>query len=141
MQIELTVHGLPAPQGSKKFVGVSKKTGHGILIESSKAVGPWREAVKTAFIRQFAGVLRPVVSGAVDLGIIFYLPKPGSVKRTFPCVKPDLSKLIRSTEDALTDVGAWEDDSRVIQTHCYKHYCSEEGMSSPGAKITIRRID
>ena len=37
---KFTVHGLPAPQGSKRHVG------KGVMVESSKYVKPWREAVK-----------------------------------------------------------------------------------------------
>ena len=36
--IEIKVIGLPAPQGSKRHVG------HGVMIESSNNVKPWREA-------------------------------------------------------------------------------------------------
>jgi Holliday junction resolvase RusA-like endonuclease len=38
----VTVHGNPAPQGSKRHVG------GGVMVEMSKAVKPWREAIKHA---------------------------------------------------------------------------------------------
>src|ERR1700676_3259288 len=38
-RMKITVRGIPAPQGSKRHVG------GGRMIEMSKAVGPWREAV------------------------------------------------------------------------------------------------
>ena len=47
--IEFVVHGMPAPQGSKKFVGLSK-SGRGLLVESSKKVKPWRQDVVAAAI-------------------------------------------------------------------------------------------
>ena len=34
-----------------------------------------------------------------------------------PIVAPDLTKYIRSTEDALTDAGLWKDDSQVLQQY------------------------
>ena len=97
----ITVYGVPAPQGSKRFVGHAK-SGRGIMIESSVAVKPWREAVKWAAMGACA------VTGPVRVTMTFTLPKPKSAPktcRTYPDRKPDLSKLIRSTEDALTDAG------------------------------------
>jgi hypothetical protein len=40
--LTFVVYGLPAPQGSKRSLG------NGILVESSKAVRPWRQDVKHA---------------------------------------------------------------------------------------------
>ena len=134
----ITVHGLPAPQGSKRFMGL--KGGRGILIESSKKVKPWREAVKWAALEQGGRMAGPVV---VD--IVFTLPKPKSApkrRETYPDRHPDLSKLIRSTEDALTDAGVWEDDARVIRCVALKVYPGQhaQALATPGAVITIRSI-
>ena len=41
-RVEFTVLGVPAPQGSKRHVG------RGVLVESSNALGPWRDAVAWA---------------------------------------------------------------------------------------------
>lgn len=137
--IEFIVVGTPAPQGSKRFLGVHG--GKGIMVESSKAVKPWREAVK------WAAILRPITNGAIRLrgpvvlDVVFTFPRPKSTKATaLHGVKPDLSKLIRSTEDALTDAGLWEDDSRVVTLIASKFYVGHpEAMALPGAKISIRR--
>lgn len=138
--ITLTVYGIPGPQGSKSFKGISKK-GKAIMVESSLKVKPWREAVKMAFIAKYSGVPRPIIKGPVGLSFVFAMPKPKKSKYKVPATKPDLSKLIRSTEDALTEVGAWEDDSRVVYLAATKVYCGDrfaESMESPGAIITIR---
>ena len=39
-ELVVVVYGVPAPQGSKRHVG------HGILVESSKKLRPWRDAVR-----------------------------------------------------------------------------------------------
>jgi hypothetical protein len=56
---------------------------------------------------------------------------------------PDLSKLARSTEDALTGV-AWVDDSRVAQyVRLGKHYARTgalDVLDAPGAVIRIWRL-
>lgn len=141
--IEITVIGTPAPQGSKKFLGV--KAGRGILVESSKKVKPWREAVVYAAIEAMQGRAGQGISGAVSVEIVFTLPKPKSAPKrmkTFPDRKPDLSKLVRSTEDALTDAGVWQDDARVVELKCAKRYPGEGrlAMPVPGAVIRVAAI-
>ncbi len=148
----ITVYGQPAPQGSKRFVGHAK-SGRGILIESSKAVKPWREAVKHAAIDEvigkgnnWDGVNGMRFYGPVVVYMIFTVPKPKSApkgRRTWPDRKPDLSKLVRSTEDALTDAGVWEDDARIIRCVASKVYPGEgaDALNTPGAVIRIERGD
>ena len=52
---------------------------------------------------------------AVKLSAVFYMPRPKSRKKAkHYTTRPDLSKLTRSLEDALTGV-VWDDDSQVAQ--------------------------
>ena len=136
--ITIRVYGLPGPMGSKRFVGLSK-SGKGLMIESSKAVKPWREAVKWAAIQSGARGL----DGPLWVSMVFTIKKPKSApkrKRTWPATKPDLSKLARSTEDALTDSGVWADDARVVEyLRLAKVYPGEDrdALDRPGCLITI----
>ncbi len=137
--IQISVYGNPAPKGSRKFVGLSK-AGRGILIESSKREKPWAEAVKWAALSLPPENCR--VSGPVCVEMIFTMPKPKSApkgRRTWPDRMPDLSKLVRSTEDALTQAGAWEDDARIVACTSMKVFPGEHEMSlgMPGAMIRI----
>ena len=147
----ITVYGSPAPQGSKRFVGV--KGGRGVMIESSKSVKPWREAVKFAALEaleeidignhpQFQGKM----VGPINVHMAFTVPKPKSAPkrlRTWPDRKPDLSKLVRSTEDALTDAGVWEDDARIVRCVASKVYPGEgvDALHIPGAVIRIEAVE
>lgn len=138
--IEITVIGMPGPQGSKKFVGRAK-SGRGIMIESSPKVKIWREAVKAAAFEAISST----IIGPVHMEIIFTLPKPKSAsrtKRTWPDRKPDLSKLVRATEDALTDAGVWEDDARIISCRSMKVFPREDAdaLRVPGAVIRISSL-
>jgi crossover junction endodeoxyribonuclease RusA len=122
----ITVYGIPAPQGSKRFVGHAK-SGRGIMVESSAKVKPWREAVRSeachAMTMASTSVPMLPIAGAVRVTMVFTLPRPKSAKKgAVPSKKPDLSKLVRGTEDALTDAGVWEDDARVIRITAEKHY-------------------
>lgn len=139
--IEIRVYGMPAPQGSKSFKGM--RGGHAILVESSKAVKPWRQDV-SAFAREAMAEHKRVypLTGPLIVEMYFTMPKPKSApkkRKTFPDRAPDLSKLVRSTEDALTTCGLWEDDARVIQCMAMKVYPREHAcaLESPGALIRV----
>jgi Holliday junction resolvase RusA-like endonuclease len=148
--VEIRVVGLPGPQGSKKLVGRDGK-GRGILVESSKKVKPWREAVVWAAREAMEeGALslerhcNGAVIGAVSVEMIFTLPKPKSAPKrraTLPDRKPDLSKLVRSTEDALTTAGVYEDDARIVECRSAKRYPGEgpDALDVPGCVIRIAR--
>ena len=139
--IEIIVRGQPAPQGSKKFVGLTK-AGRGLLIESSKKVKPWRQDVVASAVLAMDG--RAMLDGPLVATMTFTLTKPASApktRRTWACRKPDLSKLVRSTEDALSDAGVWADDARVVSMAVHKVFPGEgdDSLASPGAIIRVYR--
>lgn len=140
----IIVYGHPAPQGSKKFVGLAK-SGRGILVESSKKVRPWRQDVKGIALEVRAGAAP--IDGPVRVRMIFTLPKPKSApkrRRIWAMRLPDLSKLARSTEDALTEAGIWADDARVVEyERLAKVFPNEdpEALESPGVRITIEPLE
>jgi Holliday junction resolvase RusA-like endonuclease len=143
--ITIMVRGTPAPQGSKKFVGTTKD-GRGLLVESSKKVRPWRQDVKAAAVDLIERTGMPPIDGPVIVRMVFTLPKPASApkkRRTYPMRTPDLSKLARSTEDALTEAGIWMDDARVIEySRLAKVFPGEDpdALPVPGVLIQVREV-
>jgi Holliday junction resolvase RusA-like endonuclease len=151
MIVELTVYGRPAPQGSKRHVG------GGRMIESSKHVKPWRDDVKAAAEAWLAD-RRPwtPLDGPLAVRMVFTTTRPRSHYRTGrnahllrdgaparPHGKPDVSKLLRSSEDALTDAGLWKDDALVVEyDRAAKVYAGEdpEALDAPGARIVVRLL-
>ncbi len=126
MSLGIEVVGLPAPQGSKRHVG------NGVMVESSKRVRLWREAVKHAALdhQPYAPLL-----GAVDVSVVFRFPRPKGHYRTgrnahllredaptYVTSRPDLDKILRSTFDALGEAGVWRDDSQVVRVCASKVY-------------------
>lgn len=109
------------------------------MIESSKAVGPWREAVRAE--TQRAMTLQPgPVAGAVYVSLKFQMTRPKGHYRTGrnaallrdgapgrPAGKPDLDKLVRAVLDGLTAGGAWKDDSQVVVLTAEKLYAPVAG--------------
>jgi len=133
--ITFRVEGMaPAPQGSKRHLG------RGVMIESCRNVKPWRALVTSAAIA--TGL--PILRGPVSMSVVFLFLRPkghytskGALRSSAPqhhAVKPDGSKLLRSTEDALTG-SLLEDDARIVSCTWHKRYCV--GPEKPGALITL----
>lgn len=120
------VPGSPAPQGSKRHVG------NGRMVESSAAVGPWRERVALAV--HACGW--PILTGPVEVWLLFVLPRPKSApRRTPPAVKrPDIDKLVRAILDAITGI-AIRDDSLVTDLHAAKKIADAD--ETPGVQIHL----
>lgn len=125
------VHGIPGPQGSKRHVG------GGRMVESSAKVKPWRDDVRAAAERwRDDNGQPPLLDGPLVLRVEFRLRRPKSAPKriVFPATTPDLSKLIRSTEDALTGI-IWTDDARVVRIDARKVFAQPGDPT--GAYITV----
>lgn len=145
--ISIVVYGAPAPQGSKRHVG------KGIMVESSKKLKPWREAVRSEASAVHTG---PALDGALVADMVFTFARPKSHYRTGrnahllrddapprPIGAPDLSKLARSTEDALEDAGTYVNDARITEYgRLLKVWAGEDrdALDRPGAVIRVRRL-
>lgn len=146
--LDVTVRGIPAPQGSKRAY-VNRYTGRAALTESSKKVRPWRDAVRSSIAAQW---LAPTLDEPLRLWVVFAFARPAGhfgtgrnatvLKASAPIShtgKPDLDKLVRSTMDAIKDAGVVRDDSRIVEITAYKLYVGGL-MEHPGAHIIIRRM-
>lgn len=144
--MRIVVYGIPAPQGSKRPVR-NQHTGKIATIENSPNLAPWRQDVKFAAEAVLTEAGRPQpFSGAVVVRMVFSLPRPATVKRSkrpWPSVYPDILKLGRAVEDALTAAGVWKDDSLVVEyTRLAKVYVGEdpEALDRPGVLIFIGEL-
>jgi Holliday junction resolvase RusA-like endonuclease len=105
------------------------------MIEASKKVGPWREAVKEAA----SFLSEDPLDGPLYIEMKFYLQKPKTVKRLLPTVPPDLDKLVRGLFDALTQAGIWHDDALVVEIgKTEKLYADED--NPPGCQVFIKKL-
>lgn len=158
-ELVIEVYGSPGPQGSKSgFIIKSKDPaarGRVVMKESSDKVKPWRQDVKAAAEIAIEDLAWTLLDGPLVVRMVFSFCRPvghygsgrnaGVVKQSAPArpaVYPDLSKLVRSTEDALTGT-IWRDDSRVVEyERAAKVYAGEdpEALSRPGARIVVRRL-
>lgn len=131
MNIEFTVPSPAAPQGSKRHVG------RGIMVESSKAVAPFRAIARLAAAQAMAAQRQEIESGGpVAIRLTFGFPRPkkhyranGQLRSDAPhyvVTTPDIDKCVRSTLDALTGV-CFRDDKQVVRVKAEKVYTSDGG--------------
>jgi Holliday junction resolvase RusA-like endonuclease len=142
-ELRFQVLGVAAPQGSKRSVG------RGIMIESSKAVRPWRDSVAYAAIdaAQHTDWTPP---GAARVSLWFFFSRPRSHYRTgrhsdqlrpsAPAAhtsRPDVDKLSRAVLDALTTSGVIRDDSTVAVLNATKAYVNDV----PHLQVAIQPLE
>lgn len=141
--ISFFVPGQPTPAGSKKVIRAHGKT---LVIDASGSRGKaWRKR-----IREVAHLHRPdpLLDGPVALVLHFVRPRPkahyvrdNQLKPSaplFPTTRPDLLKLARSVEDALTSV-IYKDDAQIVcetLTQCY----SAGNNDDIGVYVTITEL-
>jgi len=138
--VNVAVNGIePAPQGSKRHVG------GGRLIEASKRVKPWRQAVAASAQQQMRDQKCDLITGACSVSVEFRFKRPkshfttnGQLKAAAPehCIvkRNDIDKCCRSTLDALSET-VFADDCLVVSLNAEKRYCI--GTEPPGALITV----
>jgi Holliday junction resolvase RusA-like endonuclease len=130
--IEFTVLGEPAPAGSKRAFQ-NKYTGRISVADASYRTKPWQAEVKAA-----ASQVAPpeLLTGPLSLRITFFKPRPASHYGTgrnagtlklsaseFPTTRPDVLKLARAVEDALTGL-IYRDDAQIVNEYLHKRYGS-----------------
>lgn len=124
--ITITVPGVPQPGGSKRAFIVN---GHAVVTDANPKAKPWKAAIQYAARQVYSG---PLLTGPLAVWMAFSLVRPkghyGSgrnsdkLKPSAPrehTQKPDVLKLTRAAEDALTGV-VWRDDCLIVSEHIHK---------------------
>ena len=143
LRVSFNVLGLPAPGGSKR--AIKTRSGKVVLIDACKRNKSWRTLVAVAAREALngAGVLQPPLALCIE----FRMPRPrshygsdGTVKASapwVPTVRPDATKLLRSTEDALTGI-LWSDDAQIVEQRVSKAYAVNGAI---GAWVTVCTVN
>lgn len=125
--LSFTVYGNAAPAGSKT-VGFAKSGRHFVRDSSGKRGSEWRNAVAQAGGIEMRGAA--LLDGPLHVEMVFHVPRPKAhigakgLKPSapeWPTTRPDVLKLARGIEDALTGI-VWRDDSQVVVEHLTKSY-------------------
>ena len=140
-----TVHGEPAPGGSKSAF-LHRSTGRIVVTDAGgKRTKEWRSSVAAA--ARIAMGPREVLTPPIGITMVFRMQRPkshltprGALRigsPVLPISRPDATKLLRSTEDALTGI-VWGDDAHIAEQWIYRIYARPD--ESPGATITAYHI-
>lgn len=136
--VTFTVPGVAQPAGSKRAFN-RKGGGRPIVTDDNPRAKPWQAAVAAAAAEKMTGEL---LDGPLELHVYFHLTRPKGHFRTgkkahlvrdtapiYPTVRPDITKMLRAVEDALTGV-VWRDDAQVVHQVAAKRY-------APRAETTV----
>ncbi len=146
--ITFQVIGTPRPGGSKTGF-YNKKLARVMMVDASGQKGKdWRTSVQAAAMEAYDG---PLLQGAVRLYLHFLFSRPKShygtgrnASRLKPSApqyhtqKPDLTKIVRSVEDALAGI-VWKDDSQVTAGSPSKSWIG--GADRSGVYVTITPLE
>lgn len=154
-RLEFTVLGVPAPKGSSRAM---LRGGHAVNVPSGSdankdALQTWGNAVRCAAVDAVRAQRRSDLVSGVEFGevplrleIEFRMrrrkpdfKKDGTLRDgipTYHMVKPDTSKLVRSTEDAMIGI-VFLDDSQVAELLVRKVYAAP---GQEGARIRITEL-
>jgi Holliday junction resolvase RusA-like endonuclease len=124
-------------------------TGKAVAFENNhKKTHAWRDTVADSAIdaiedwQEATGRPWALLDAPLLVECVFSMARPGKPKFDRPATVPDLSKLIRATEDALTRI-VWRDDSRVVEygrlAKVWAGSTDPEALPFPGAQIRIWR--
>jgi Holliday junction resolvase RusA-like endonuclease len=133
--IRFTVYGTPVPQGSMRAF-LPKGHTRPIITADNPKTKPWRQEI--ANVALLYARHRTIKEGPIWMYVDFFFERPKSLKKTVArkITKPDLSKLVRALEDALTGI-IYKDDAQIVSCMASKHFGSparcEVQITSTGA--------
>lgn len=148
-EIRFFTHGIPSPGGSKSAFCLKKGgvyTGRAVVVDAGgKKTKEWRGEVSAAAMTAMKNADLVPFTGAIEVELLFRMPRPkyhfrsdGITLRpgspTGHIIRPDCTKLARSTEDALTGK-CYADDAQIVKQTHEKVY-----SDIPGAWIIIREV-
>lgn len=122
MPIQFTVFGHPEPKGSTRAF-IPKGWKRPVITTTNRKAKPWHQEIAgTALDAMKRGIPfpRPIPVG-ISLRFYFCRPKSLAKKVKHHTKKPDVDKLARLVNDALTGI-AWEDDSQIMALTAVKGY-------------------
>ena len=125
--ISFVVLGAPSPEGSTRAFYIPKLNKTVTTHQNQSALNAWRNRVAT----EAQNVLM-VQDWTSDRSSAYTLPVH---RRLRPTVKPDIDKLVRAINDALTGI-LFPDDCQVVSIQMTKEY---EGERRPGAYLRVCR--
>lgn len=141
--IIIRVPGIPKTAGSKKAFPIFRGKGPAktwvrniVTDDTGQAGKEWRASVQARAFDAMADIGNTPLDCALAVWLTFTLPRPKGHMGAkglrpsapeYPTVKPDVLKLARSVEDALTGI-VWRDDALIVRETLWKVYGAQPGV-------------
>jgi Holliday junction resolvase RusA-like endonuclease len=148
--IVFTVYGKQEPAGSKSAY---VRGGHANVVDANKKAKPWKKLVRDTAELAMRG--RLLYRGPLEVTFKFYralnkgdvLADGVSLSASrrhdwYPATKPDLLKLARAIEDAMTGI-IYLDDAQIVDEHLRKRFVTPGDMGGAERErvvVTVREI-
>jgi Holliday junction resolvase RusA-like endonuclease len=133
-----TPKGQPRPRAFARKMGNGKYAAR--VYDAGTAEG-WKSCVAAAC----KDLANRKIQDPLGVVLDFYMPRPkahyrksGQLSPSAPAIyaqTPDVDNLVKAVLDALTQIGAWGDDSQVIELNTTKKWANDG--NPPGARIWI----
>lgn len=140
--ITFWVPGIPVQEGNLITVGEGDKRRN--IHREGKRLKDWRTDIGWRAREAGAELLGGDGIG-VAIKMLFVMPRAKSrtLKHRWPTFRPDLIKLARAVEDALSEI-AYDDDKRICQAFLKEWYegdpAGPRGGEEPGVEITLHEL-
>jgi crossover junction endodeoxyribonuclease RusA len=124
------VPGTPAPGGSKNAFPFKRKDGKiGVRVaDAGKKNKLWRTVVSLYAKKAMHDQSKEIFSGPIVVTLSFSLKRSRKGKgRPWPDYRPDVLKLARAVEDALTGI-VWHDDAQIVAEIISKSFDEPSGV-------------
>jgi Holliday junction resolvase RusA-like endonuclease len=124
--LDFVVLGEARPAGSKTAV-VTPQGRRNVFDSSGRPGAAWKREVKSAALDalEAAGLAGQLLEGPLAVRMTFYRRPLARGGRDYPTTRPDVLKLARAVEDALTTV-VWRDDAEIVAEGLAKLYGTPE---------------
>jgi Holliday junction resolvase RusA-like endonuclease len=142
--LRFTVPGRAAPGGSKKGFAFHRANGKlGVqLVDANAKAKPWKAIVAACALS--ARTSPALLEGPLMFTLRFIRARPvghygkkglRSSAPPYPTTRPDVLKLARAVEDALTGI-VWRDDAQIVSEHLTKEFGEPERV-----EVEIQELD
>lgn len=143
--LEFWVPGKAQPAGSKRGFLVG---GRVVITDANRNAKDWKTDVQVAAIKAMDDHGLEILSGPLSVSFTFHRLRPKShfltdgerlsakgAREEWPTSKPDLLKLARGVEDAMTGI-VYRDDSQIVIENLRKDWRDIEGV-----QVRVQELD
>lgn len=94
-----------------------------------------REMLRALLVKHIPS--EPIVKKPIRVKVVWCFPMTGKHKSGDPKItKPDTQNMNKALYDVMTELGFWDDDSRICEEHIYKIYAD-----CPGLYMKIEKLE